>query len=279
MKLDRGRHHRLREMKELARLLVVPSDERPCIAFRIQPPWKPFPKLQIKLRWYSTPEGRRAFSKAIQQWLSGPDLSGMLRLGVTNEGLARRLTDQLKGLEARIDHAVRTSRSEGEHSFPGKYRETRQSSQAHCEAIVNGELRPLTRGQYQSLVRKKAKFALFIDGMTMMVTRRTKKKRDEELANRLTASEIGFLWDLISSGRNLTARQTPTGKMLGSVESAERTLRSALAKADPIVSGGKRLLFTVHRKSDWEPSTSYQFCPLPSQKICIIRPLGPPRSE
>lgn len=137
-------------------------------------------------------------------------------------------------------------------------------------AIINGQPHDLTWDEYHALLRRKSEFAIFVDGVSMSVSKREKGGRKKADTAKLTGAEFNLLLDFIVSGLKMRPGATPSGRHL---QTAHRVFASARRKADYSISRYETRFFKTHRRSDVEGRAAYQFCPASNLDYCIIMPL------
>ncbi len=140
----------------------------------------------------------------------------------------------------------------------------------YCRVITREEPRPLSRAQYEELVRETDRYDMFIDGMTQEASCRDGKAKPRR--SKLTPREFGILSDFIQAAKPMRPGSTKTGDTCTSSDAARRLFEEARRKADVKLGRYKYRAFRIHKNPHDAKLNSYEFAPPASLTYCLILP-------
>ena len=152
-------------------------------------------------------------------------------------------------------------------------RETKEGKavpEVYCRVITREEPRPLSRAQYEELVRKSDGYGMFIDGMTREASCRDGMA--EPRRSKLSPREFGILSDFIQVAKPMRPWSTKTGDRCTSSEAARRLFEEARRKADVKLGRYRYQAFRLHRNPHDAKLNSYEFAPPAGLTYCLILP-------
>lgn len=129
---------------------------------------------------------------------------------------------------------------------------------------------PLSRTQYEELVRESARYDMFIDGVAQEASCRDGQA--EPRRSKLTPREFGILSDFIQAPKAMRPGSTKTGDSCASSEAARRLFEEARRKADVKLGRYNYRAFRLHKDPHDARLNSHEFAPPEELTYCLILP-------
>jgi hypothetical protein len=141
----------------------------------------------------------------------------------------------------------------------------------YCRVITPEGKRRLNKAQYETLIKNRASYDMFIDG-----TRRDASFTDakgEMRSAKLTPKEFGMLSEYIQSAMPMRPRSTTTGRECASSAAACKVFAAARRKVDLKLARYEYRSFCLRKDPSNPDLKTYEFAPSDQLKYCLILPI------